>query len=363
MFEHYYAVIMAGGSGTRLWPLSRRDRPKQSLAFNGERTMFQRAVDRLQGLFPYERILVVTTEEQVKLLREECSEIPVENYVKEPLPRGTASVVGLAAVAIQQRDPEGVMAILTADHLIKNKAHFQQLLKAAYQCSKEEYLVTLGISPSYPATGYGYIQKGESLGIYENLQTFTVKRFKEKPNKDTAIKLISDSQHVWNSGMFVWAVNTIMAEFERQMPDLFEILEKIRESWSTDERSDILQKFWPTIKKETIDYGIMENALKVAVIPSLDLGWYDIGSWDSMFEALDTDQFGNIQIAGDVIAFDTHGTLICEDSTDRLIVTIGVEDLIIVESGNALLVCDRKQAQRVREAVRKLEKDGRDQYL
>jgi len=363
MFEHYYAVIMAGGSGTRLWPLSRKDRPKQSLAFIGDRTLFQKSVDRLLGLFPYERILVVTIEEQVDLLKNECPEIPNENYVIEPLPRGTASVVGLAAVAIADRDPEGVMAILTADHLIKNEAHLRQLLRAAHQLSNDEYLVTLGITPSFPSTGYGYIQKAKQLGIYQDLQAFEVEKFKEKPDKETAKALVSDGQHVWNSGMFIWKVDTIMAEFERQMPDLFEKLEKIHKSWSTNKRSDTLQSLWPTIKKQTIDYGIMENALKVAVIPSVDLGWHDVGSWDSVFDALDPDDAGNIELAGNAVVFDTHGTLICEDSADRLIVTIGVEDLIIVDSGNALLVCDRKQAQRVRDAVRKLENDGRDKYL
>jgi mannose-1-phosphate guanylyltransferase len=363
MFEHYYAVIMAGGSGTRLWPLSRKDRPKQSLSFIGKRTLFQKSVDRLLGLFPYERILVVTIEDQVELLREECPEIPIENYINEPLPRGTASVVGLAAIAITERDPDGVMAILTADHLIKKEAHLRQLLRAAYKLSKDDYLVTLGITPNFPSTGYGYIQKGASLGTYEGLEAFEVKRFKEKPDKETAKSLVSDGQHVWNSGMFIWQVDTIMGEFERQMPGLYEKLEKIRKSWLTNERSDTLQSLWPTIKKQTIDYGIMENAEKVAVIPSLDLGWHDVGSWDSVYDALETDEAGNIELAGDAVIFDTHGTLICEDSADRLIVTIGVEDLIIVDSGNAVLVCDRKQAQRVREAVRKLENDGRNQYL
>ena len=363
MFDHYYAVIMAGGSGTRLWPLSRSGQPKQSLAIIGNRSLFQKAVDRLLALFPYERILVVTIEEQVGLLRKECPEIPIENFIKEPLPRGTASVVGLAAVAIKDRDPEGVMAILTADHLIKNESHLRQLLRAAYQLSKRDYLVTLGISPSYPSTGYGYIQKGELVGRYEDLEGFEVKRFKEKPDKETAKSLVSDGQHVWNSGMFIWQIDTVMKEFERQMPELYKKLEKIEKSWSTNKRSETLQSIWPRIKKETIDYGIMENADKVAVIPSVNLGWHDVGSWDSVFDALEPDQAGNVQLAGEAIVFDTHGTLICEDSADRLIVAIGVEDLVIVDSGNALLVCDRKQAQRVREAVRKLEQDGRDNYL
>lgn len=363
MFEHFYAVIMAGGSGTRLWPLSRKGRPKQSLALVDNRTMFQHAIDRLQGLFPHERILVVTVEEQKALLKKECPEIPDKNYVIEPLPRGTASVVGLAAVAIKHRDPEGVMAILTADHLIKNEEHLLQLLKAAYELSQADYLVTLGITPTYASAGFGYIQKGDHLGNYQNLPAFEVKRFKEKPDQETAESLVSDGQHVWNSGMFVWQVEIILGEFERQMPDLFKKLDKISKSWLTKKRSDSLQSIWPTIKKETIDYGIMEHASKVGVIPSEDLGWHDVGSWESLFEALACDEDGNIKLSGDVLTFDTHGTLICEDSEDRLIVTIGVEDLIIVDSGNALLVCDRKQAQRVREAVRKLEKDGREDYL
>ena len=363
MYENYYAVIMAGGSGTRLWPLSRKDRPKQSLSLVGGRTLFQHAVDRLHVLFSYERILVVTVEEQVAQLREACPELPAENYILEPLPRGTASVVGLGAIAVKDRDPQGVMAILTADHLIKNEEHLRQLLKAAYALSQDSHLVTLGIRPTYASTGYGYIQKGNDLGAYQGLRAFKVRKFKEKPDKATAEELVSDGQHVWNSGMFIWQVDTIMAEFEGQMPDLFNKLEKIRESWSTKARSEVLHAIWPTIKKETIDYGIMEHAQKVAVIPSFDLGWHDVGSWESIFEALECDQAGNIMMSGDVVSFDTHGTLICEDSSDRLIVTIGVEDLIIVDSGNALLVCDRKQAQRVRDAVRKLEQDGRDDYL
>jgi mannose-1-phosphate guanylyltransferase len=363
MFKHYFAVIMAGGSGTRLWPLSRKDRPKQSLAFVDGRTLFQHAVERLQGLFPYEQILVVTVEDQVGLLREECPQLPIENFIIEPLPRGTASVAGLAAVAVKNRDPRGAMAILTADHLIKNEEHHRQLLTSAYQLSTEGYLVTLGITPTYPSTGYGYIQKAESLGTYHDLQAYKVKRFKEKPDKKTAEALVSDGQHVWNSGMFIWQVDAIMAEFERQMPGLYKKLEKIDESWSIKEQSDTLQTVWPTIKKETIDYGIMENAKKVAVVPSINLGWHDVGSWDTLFQALETDENQNIELSGDVLSLDTHGTLICEDSADRLIVTIGVEDLIIVDSGNALLVCDRKQAQRVRDVVRKLEQNGRDDYL
>ncbi len=363
MFEHYYAVIMAGGSGSRLWPLSRRSRPKQSLSIAGNRSMFQRAVDRLNGLFPYERILVVTVADQVDLLQKAYPEIPTQNYILEPMPRGTASVVGLAAIAIRSFDPQATMAILTADHLIANETHLRDLLRTAHDVAQDDFLVTLGITPSYPATGYGYIQKGEFLGEYRGLEVFRVKRFKEKPNRELAEELVSDGDHVWNSGMFIWRIDTVMAEIERQMPDLYKKLSTVSEQWGTDERTETLDAVWPTIHPETIDYGIMENARKVAVVPSHGLGWDDIGSWESLFEVLESDESGNIVMRGEHASFDTQGTLICEDSADRMIVTVGVEDLIIIDSGNAVLVCDRKQAQRVRDVVNYLKENGRDDYL
>ena len=363
MYENFYAVIMAGGSGTRLWPLSRRNRPKQSLAIIGERTLFQHAVDRLEGLFPFERILVVTVADQVDLLSKECPDIPAENFIIEPLPRGTASVVGLASIALRQHSPNSSMAILTADHLIKNDRQLRDLLRSAYDVAQDDYLVTLGITPTFPATGYGYIQKGDELGEFQNMIAYSVKKFKEKPKLQQAEKLVSDGQHVWNSGMFIWRVDLVLAEFQQQMPDLFQKLMQIDEKWQTNGHEATLNQVWPTIEPQTIDYGIMENAEKVAVIPANNLGWHDVGSWESLFEALDGDDAGNIVLGGENIAVDTQGTLICEDSTGRLIVTIGVEDLIIIDSGNAVLVADRKQSQRVREIVDYLQQQKQEDYL
>ena len=363
MYENYYAVIMAGGSGTRLWPLSRHDRPKQSLVVSGEKTLFQHAIDRLAGLFPPERILIVTVADQVAILHDQCPDIPEANYIIEPMPRGTASVVGLAAVAIQARDPEGSMAILTADHLIRNDAHLRQLLRAAHGLAQKEFLVTLGIKPTFPATGYGYIQKGVPLGEYEELTTYRVQKFKEKPNLEQAKSLVRDGEHAWNSGMFIWKVSSVMKEFERQMPDLFAKLETIHGVWQSEDRGATLAEVWPTIQPQTIDYGIMEHAQEVAVVPSLDLGWNDVGSWDSLFDSLESDAEGNVIMRGTPVTIDTQGTLICGDAEDRLIVTIGFKDLVIVDTGNALLVCDRKEAQKVREVVRQLKDSGQETYL
>ncbi len=363
MFEDYYAVIMAGGSGTRLWPLSRTGHPKQSLILSGNRTLFQHAVDRLEGLFSHDRILVVTVAEQVGSLREDCPEIPLENFIIEPMPRGTASVVALAAEAIKHRSPDGVMAILTADHLIKNDAHLRELLKGAYTAAREAFLVTLGITPDYPATGFGYIQKGLEIGEFQGLRTYQVKKFKEKPDLEHAQAMVSDQQHVWNSGMFIWQVSTIMEEIERQMPDLSKKMKEIDAEWETPDRDEKLNQIWPTIQPQTIDYGIMENAKKVAVIPSLNLGWDDVGSWDSLFDALEIDPSGNILMGGEIVPVDTTGTLICEELPDRLIVTIGVKDLVVVDTGKTVLVCDRKQAQSVREVVKILRESGRERFL
>jgi mannose-1-phosphate guanylyltransferase len=363
MFDNYFAVIMAGGSGTRLWPLSTKDHPKQSLKIAGNRSLFQHSVDRLLDLFPHERILVVTVKDQVPLLKLDCPEIPFENYLIEPMPRGTASVVALAAIAIKNRDPEASMAILTADHLIKNEQHLLDLLKAAHQIAQQGYLATLGITPDYPATGFGYIQKGELLDEYQGLKIFQAKAFKEKPDQQRAEKFIADGDHVWNSGMFIWRVDAVLKSFKRQMPALFEKVMTLDAAWQTPSRDKTLEDIWPTLQKETIDYGIMENARKVAVVPTIDLGWNDVGSWESLFDALEGDENGNILMRGDVISFDTHGTLICEESSDRLIVTIGVDDLVIIDTGKAVLVCDRKQAQRVREIAKFLSQSGRDQYL
>lgn len=363
MYQDYYAVIMAGGSGTRLWPLSRKDRPKQSLTLVGSRTLFQQAVDRLQGLFSFERILVVTIADQVEALREACPEIPEDNFLVEPMPRGTASVVGLAAIALMKRHSGSTMAILTADHLIGNDAHLRQLLQAAYDVSREGHLVTLGISPTFASTGYGYIQKGAPMGEFQGLSVYQVEKFKEKPDLAQAEEMVSDGAHVWNSGMFIWQVDSVMAEIKRQMPGLSDQLHTILNSWGSETQAQTLAAIWPGIDPQTIDYGIMENAKNVAVIPSEDLQWNDVGSWESLFEALGTDDDGNIILQGSQMTFDTQGTLICEDSADRMIVTVGVKDLIIIDSGNALLVCDRKHAQRVRDIVNKLKETGRDEFL
>lgn len=363
MTEHTYAVIMAGGGGTRLWPVSRKGKPKQLLPLLGKETLFQSTVARLEALFPPERILVVTVAEQAREMREQVPAIPAENYLIEPSPRGTASVVALAASVLNKRDPQAVMAIQTADHHIRNRDLFNYLIKAALEVADQKYLVTLGITPTFPSTGYGYIQQGESLSGDYKYPVYTVKRFKEKPDEVTAQQLLSSGDHSWNSGMFVWRVDTILAEIERQMPDLFRAVDEIASAWDTSNRDEVLRSRWQELKSQTIDYGIMEKAERVAVLPAGGLGWSDVGSWDSLFEVLMPDMNGNVDTHGQHLALDTHNTLVYGGNNQRLVVTIGLDDMVVVDTDDALMICKVDQSQKVKDVVEHLKKHNQEKYL
>lgn len=361
--EHTYAVIMAGGGGTRLWPLSRKEKPKQLLPLLGQETLFQSTVNRLENLFPPERILVVTVAEQAREMQVQVPAIPLENYLIEPEPRGTASVVALAAAVLKKRDPNAMMAILTADHFIRNKDLFRFLINTAFQVASQDYLVTLGITPTFPSTGYGYIEQGSSLDGDYQYPVYEVKRFKEKPDQETAERLLQAGDHSWNSGMFVWKVDAILAEINRQMPELSKTIGEISDAWNTPSHTDVLNSGWKTLKPQTIDYGIMERAEHVAVLPAGGLGWSDVGSWDSLFEVLFADADGNVPVNSEHIMLDTHNTLVYGNDNGRLIVTIGLDDMVIVDAGDVLMVCKTDQSQKVRDVVDRLKKDQQEKYL
>ena len=363
MYENYYAVIMAGGGGTRLWPLSRKNRPKQMLAIGQERSLFQVAVDRLEGVFTPDRIYVVTVEEQAEGLKEQCPEIPDENFLLETMPRGTASVVGYAATVLSKRDPDAVMAVLTADHIIGNLKLFQHILTSAYQVAGEEYLVTLGVTPTYPATGYGYTRRGDLVGKYQDMDVFQVQEFTEKPALPEAERMFTSGEYAWNSGMFIWRTEIILNEISIQMKDLSTRLKEIGAAWGTPEQENVIRRVWPEIKPETIDFGIMENARKVAVIPAASLEWNDVGSWEALFDVLPADEDGNITRGGEHIYRDTSGTLIFTSDNPRTVVTIGAQNLIIVDTGDILLVCDRDRAQEIRQIVKQLDNEGRSELI
>ncbi len=360
MPEHYYALIMAGGGGTRLWPLSRASRPKQALKLLGKRSLFEQAVDRLKPLFPPERIFVVCSASYARLLRAQRPELPEENFILEPEPRNTAPAIGLATVAIHRRDPQATMACVTADHFIGNERRFCDLLAASAEIAARNYLVTLGIRPTFSSTGYGYIQRGDPLGQAGEFSVFRAVRFKEKPKLPEAEAMVADGLHSWNSGMFVWQVERVMQEFARLMPDLHRVLAEIEVMPAS------LEKVWPQAPKISIDYGIMEGAAAagaVAVIPADGLNWSDIGSWDALLDVLTPDSAGNVVVGAEHLAINSNRLLIhASGSQPRLVATIGLSDLLVVDTEDALLICPRDRAQDVRAVVEVLKK-GRTEYL
>jgi mannose-1-phosphate guanylyltransferase len=357
----FYALIMAGGVGTRLWPLSRRDRPKQSLTLIGGRTMFEHAVDRIAPLFQPEEIVVVTGAEHVGSLWAQAPELPQENLIVEPEGRGTAPCIGLGAIHLRRNDPDAVMAVLTADHFISDVPQFRRVLTAAAEIAEDGHLVTLGIKPSSPSTGYGYIKQGESLAEVDGFTAFRAERFTEKPSLETAMHMMESGEYSWNSGMFVWRVDRIMQEFERQMDEFYAQLAEVEATLGTPGYKPTLARVWPQVTRQTIDYGVMEGAGDVAVIP-VDIGWSDVGSWASLLEMLPADEDGNT-VVGSHVGIDTRDTLIFNKNGKRLVATIGVTGLVIVDTEDALLVCPKEREQDVREMVQLLRSEERSEYL
>ena len=356
----FYAVIMAGGSGTRLWPMSRRNRPKQSLKLFGERTLFQQAVDRLQPLFSPAEILVVTKSDLVPLLRDQSPELPAENFIVEPEGRGTAPALGLAAIHLQRRDPEAIMAVMTADHFIADAAPFRKLLAGAQIAARSDYLVTFGIIPTFASSGYGYIEKGESLPLESDQPVFRVQRFVEKPDVEDAVRMAASGKFLWNSGMFTWRVKCLLDELRRQMPDFYTQLMQVEASLQDpEEYTTVIGRVWPQVAEQTIDYGVMEGARYVAVIPT-QIGWIDVGSWSSLFELMPCDSLGNV-LVGPHETINTRNTLVM--GNERLIATIGVENLVIVDTEDALLVCSRDDVQDVRLIVKNLKRAGQISWI
>lgn len=362
--DHFYAVIMAGGGGTRLWPLSRRDRPKQTLELFGQRSLFQIAVDRVLPLIPAERLRVVTVEKQLDLLRAQAPDLPAACFVREPAPRGTAAVVGLAAAMLYHEDPDAVMAVLTADHFIADEDLFRRLLGAAHQTAQQGHLVTLGIKPTEASTGYGYLHQGDLISSADGFDVFEVQSFREKPDQETAERFVSSGEYVWNSGMFVWRCGRILEEIETHMPELSEALTDIRAALGSNSAQKTIEKRWSQLQSKTIDYGVMEKADDVVLLPAEGLGWWDVGSWDRLFQLLESDDQDNIILASDTVILDSRGTLVaCDGDRERLIALLGVEDLIVVDTGKALLVAKRERAEQVRSIVKHLKANEMDRYL
>lgn len=361
MTQHYYALILAGGGGTRLWPMSRGEQPKQLLKLTGDDTMFKVSVDRLRPMFAPEHIFIATEQPYVDALKAEAPDIPAENFVVEPSARNTAAAVGLALTVIQQRDEQAVVAMLTADHHIGKPGVFRDVLQTAYEIAADDKIVTLGISPTFPSTGFGYIQQGDSLGISNGFPYHVAERFTEKPDLVKATQFVASGRYSWNSGMFIWRASKAMREFQTQQPDMHALLQNLAPTVGTEDYGPTLDHIWEQMPKISIDYAIMEGANEMVVIP-VDIGWSDVGTWSSLYELLDRDKLGNCSKNGSEkrIVLDTRNSLLF---TDKLAVAIGVEDIIIVDADDALLVCHKDRAQDVKEIVQFLRSNDMDSYL
>ncbi len=354
--SHLYAIILAGGSGTRLWPRSRQDHPKQFLDLVSERTMLQETYDRIVPLVPEENVFVITSWRYVDDVHAQLPYVPKAQIIGEPEGRGTAPPVALAALLLRERDPDAITFILPADHVIPNGELFRRALAAAAQTADQNFLVTLGITPAFPETGYGYIHAGEALGDANGMNVFRVRRFLEKPNLETAEKFVASGEHFWNSGIFIWRGDKILQEFSRHMPDTLKQMETLVQR-GLDAPS--FQQDWKGLPNETIDYGIMEKAEHVAMLP-LDAGWNDVGSWAALYDLMARDDAGNA-VQGNHIGVDTTASLIY--SHKRLVATIGLENVIVVDTEDALLICAKDRAQDVKKIVDELKARNAKKYL
>jgi mannose-1-phosphate guanylyltransferase len=350
VFMEVYAVIMAGGTGTRLWPLSTQEKPKQTQSFLGDESLFQEAVRRIKPLVGLDRVLVVAGSRLVEELRRQEPCIPEANFVVEPAGMGTAPCIGLTAVHVVKRSPGSVMVVLTADHHIGDVVGFHAALRTAVDAANKGHLVTLGIEPGEPSTGYGYIEHGDLVDRVRGLRVLRVSRFTEKPDRTTASEMVGSGRYSWNSGMFIWRVGRILEEFRSHMPELYDQLSVIGDAVGSPSYGEVLEASWRHVPRETIDYGVMEKASDVVVIP-VDIGWSDLGTWSSVMSLLPKDSDGNV-VKGRHLGVDTSGSLIF--GGDRLIATVGVRDLIVVDTGEALLICDKAQDQKVRDLVKML---------
>jgi mannose-1-phosphate guanylyltransferase len=287
------------------------------------------------------------------------------NFILEPAPRGTASVIGLGAIHLRRRDPQAVMACLTADHYIPAKEAFQNLLQGAYEIASQGNLVTLGITPTSADTGYGYIHRGEKVDLLKNQLSYQVQSFKEKPDPTTAQKYLESGEYLWNSGMFIWKVDAILKEIERQLPDLFKCLMSIDESIGSELEKPRTDSLWMDLASITVDYGVMEGAKQVMVLPADNLDWIDIGDWARLFDILPHDEDGNVIVANSAELLDSSGVLVYQDvdRSKRLITGLGLSDVVIIDSGDALFVCSKERAADIKRLIQRLTEIGLDRYL
>jgi mannose-1-phosphate guanylyltransferase len=358
-----HAMIMAGGGGTRFWPRSRAARPKQFLTFSGQRTLLQGTLDRIEAQVPHDRTWVITGATHRDEAARQLPELPRDRVVGEPIGRDTAMCIALGAALIAKQDPDAVMAVMPADHVIEPAREFARGLHAAEQLANESpnALITFGIAPTFPSPNYGYIQCGETVGHKQGCQAFRVKQFKEKPDEETAKGYLASGEYFWNAGIFVWKVRAILAELERQRPKLLALAQRIAAAWATPRQDEVFRHEYESAEKVSIDFAVMEHAREVLMIRA-PFGWDDVGSWLALERHHPQDKAGNTVHAVHV-GMDTNGCVVVSEP-GRVVATIGVNDLIIIQDGDATLIAHRDREADVKKIVEQLKKSKElEQFL
>ncbi|HUQ66258.1 MAG TPA: mannose-1-phosphate guanylyltransferase [Flavitalea sp.] len=360
MNKHHYVVIMAGGIGTRFWPMSRTNFPKQFLdILNTGKTLIQTTFDRFASFIPLENIYVVTSDEYVNIVKKQLPTLPLQNILAEPSRKNTAPCIAYISFKLNQLDPHSLLIVAPADHMISDNIAFTKVcFEALSFVKKHNAFITLGINPTYPNTGYGYIQY-EQHSVSDNV--YKVKTFTEKPNLDLAKAFIASGEFLWNAGIFVWQVKNIIIAFEKYLPEVYDLFNSQKEKFNTSEEHQALLEIYPFSTNISIDYGIMEKADNVYVIPS-SFGWSDIGTWNSAYEHLNKDVNANASTGQNLMLMDTSNCIVHAPES-KLVVLQGLKDYIVVDTGDVLLVCKKEKEQEIKEIVGDVKRQKGERYL
>ena len=360
MSNHNYVAILAGGIGSRFWPKSRTAYPKQFLdVLNSGKTLIQSTFDRYASFLPKENIFIITVEEYAEIVKEQLPDVHLPNILSEPSRKNTAPCVAYIAFKLMQKDPEASIIIAPSDHLILDNTEFEKVVfDALHFAANMKAFVTLGIKPTYPNTGYGYIQH-EDLSVADNI--YKVKTFTEKPNTELARTFIASGDFLWNAGIFIWQIKYIITAFEQYQPEMFDVFSAEQQYFNTNNEKEALERIYPLCTNISIDYAIMEKANNVFVIPA-SFGWSDLGTWNSAYDNLEKDYLGNAVAGDNVMVIDATKCMVSA-SHEKLLVLQGLDDFIIVDTEDVLLICKKDKEQQIKEYVAEVRRNKGDKYL
>jgi mannose-1-phosphate guanylyltransferase len=355
-----YCLIMAGGSGTRFWPRSRVAKPKQYLSLFGDQSLIQESVQRFANFIPEDCIYVVSAKSQQEVLESQTTNLPKQNMIYEPVGKNTLPAIGLAALFIAEKDPEGILIVSPSDHLIQNDELFKQTIESAVLIAdKKDGIVTIGITPKFPATGYGYVQTAGEIQIGQAIKSFAVNKFVEKPNVEVATGYLKDGGFFWNSGIFIFKVSVFLDSVQKYAPELYADLIRIKEHIGADSYEEAVDRIYNEVKSISIDYGILEKASNVFLVQG-DFVWNDLGSWEEVYKYDKKDENQNAQV-GEVVFIDSKNSYVY--APNSLVAVVGLDDVIVVQEGDTILVCKRDRAEDIKAVVGEITKRKLDQYL